>query len=89
MLSGLFSSQKNVALPTVGVSVSAKELHITAISHGDSGYVLSSVTSVPFDNHQPFEKQVCNALRDFEKEKMITEDDLHRSIDDLNDLLTA
>ena len=68
MLSGLFSSQKNVASPTVGVSVSAKELHITAISHGDSGYVLSSVTSVPFDNRQPFEKQVCNALRDFEKE---------------------
>lgn len=68
MLSGLLSSKKNIISSTVGVSVSAKELHIAAISHSDSGYVLSSVTSVPFDNRQPFEKQVCNALRDFEKE---------------------
>jgi len=31
-------------------------------------------------------RDALNDLRDFEKEKMITEDDLHRSIDDLNDL---
>jgi ribosome recycling factor len=31
-------------------------------------------------------RDALNDLRDFEKEKMITEDDLHRGIDDLNDL---
>jgi ribosome recycling factor len=31
-------------------------------------------------------RDALNDLREFEKEKMITEDDLHRGIDDLNDL---
>ncbi|MFN2138128.1 MAG: ribosome recycling factor [Candidatus Promineifilaceae bacterium] len=31
-------------------------------------------------------RDALNDLRDFEKEKMITEDDLHRGIDSLNDL---
>lgn len=31
-------------------------------------------------------RDALNDLRDFEKEKMITEDDLHRGIDDLNEL---
>lgn len=31
-------------------------------------------------------RDALNDLRDFEKEKMITEDELHRGIDDLNDL---
>ena len=68
MLFGLFSPHKNVASLTVGVSVSATELHIAAISHSDTGYVLSSVASASFDNRQPLEKQICDLLRDFEKE---------------------
>ncbi len=31
-------------------------------------------------------RDTLNDLRDFEKEKLITEDDLHRGIDDLQDL---
>ena len=31
-------------------------------------------------------RDALNDLREFEKEKMITEDELHRGIDDLNDL---
>ena len=68
MLSSLFTSKKNNTTLTVGVSVSATELHITAINFGDSGYVLSSVASVPFDNRQPLETQLSDVLRDFDKE---------------------
>lgn len=68
MLSGLFSSQKKNVTLTVGVSVSATELHIAAVNIGEGGYVLSSVASVPFDNRQPLEKQLSDVLRDFEKE---------------------
>ena len=68
MLSSLFSSQKNNTTLTVGVSVSAAELHIAAVNLGDSGYVLSSVASVPYDNRQPLEQQLGEALQGFEKE---------------------
>ena len=68
MLSSLFSSKKNSAKLTVGVSVSATELHVTAINFGGSDYVLSSVASVPFDNRKPLETQLSDALRDFDKE---------------------
>ena len=68
MLSSLFSSQKNNTTLTVGVSVSAAELHIAAVNFSDSGYVLNSFASVPFDNRQPLEQQLSEALREFEKE---------------------
>ena len=68
MLSSLFSSKKNSAKLTVGVSVSATELHVTAINFGGSDYVLSSVASVPFDSRKPLETQLSDALRDFDKE---------------------
>ncbi|WP_334058607.1 agglutinin biogenesis protein MshI [Alteromonas sp. S005] len=68
MLSSLFSSKKNSAKLTVGVSVSATELHVTAINFGGTDHVLSSVASVPFDNRKPLETQLSDALRDFDKE---------------------
>lgn len=68
MLSSLFSSQKNNTTLTVGVSVSATELHIAAVNFEDSCYVLSSVASVPYDNRQPLEQQLGEALQGFEKE---------------------
>ncbi|QDG37082.1 agglutinin biogenesis protein MshI [Alteromonas mediterranea] len=67
MLTGLFSSQTNKTTLTVGVSVSAAELHIVAIDYDNSTVSLSSVSSVPFDPRHALDKQVNDALTAFEK----------------------
>ena len=61
MLTGLFSSQTNKTTLTVGVSVSAAELHVVAIDYDNSTVSLSSVSSVPFDPRQSLDKQVNDA----------------------------
>ena len=67
MLSSLFSSKSNKTSVTVGVSVCASELHIVAIERSGDAVSLNSVSSIPYDQHQPLKQQLSAALSPFAK----------------------
>ncbi len=67
MLSRLFSSKSNKTSVTVGVSVCASELHIVAIERSGDAVSLNSVSSIPYDQHQPLKQQLSAALSPFAK----------------------
>ena len=61
MLSSLFSSKSKKTSVTVGVSVCASELHIVAIERSGDAVSLNSVSSIPYDQHQPLKQQLSAA----------------------------
>ena len=65
MLSRLFSSKSKKTSVTVGVSVCASELHIVAIERSGDAVSLNSVSSIPYDQHQPLKQQLSAALSPF------------------------
>ena len=67
MLSRLFSSKSKKTSVTVGVSVCASELHIVAIERSGDAVSLNSVSSIPYDQHQPLKQQLSAALSPFAK----------------------
>lgn len=67
MLSSLFSSKSKKTSVTVGVSVCASELHIVAIERSGDAVSLNSVSSIPYDQHQPLKQQLSAALSPFAK----------------------
>ncbi len=67
MLSSLFFSKSKKTSVTVGVSVCASELHIVAIERSGDAVSLNSVSSVPYDQHQPLKQQLSAALSPFAK----------------------
>ena len=67
MLSRLFPSKSNKTSVTVGVSVCASELHIVAIERSGDAVSLNSVSSIPYDQHQPLKQQLSAALSPFAK----------------------
>ena len=68
MFSKPFSSQTKKTTLTIGISISAAELHVVAVDCGDNSVALGSVTSFPFDPLGPLDKQISGALSAFEKE---------------------